>query len=143
MRVIDLAAITIALCYVQSSHAGEDITFANCMRHLGGGGFGDFDCYEDHAKSLEASNKKVFNAVKLASGVTDESKAELSAYMRTQDAAAKACDLAINLAYPSKKEREKRNHVELYDVMTARCHYSVRKQQSEFLRDLYSIMNDR
>lgn len=125
----------------QSIYADEVINDSNCMQHLGGGGFGDFDCYEDHAKSLEADNKKVSNAIKLTHGITSANKVELSGYMRAQDDAAKACDLAIKLEYPSQKERMQRDHIELYDVMAARCHYSIRNQQNEFLHDLYSITN--
>gem|GEM_PF-2949692 len=66
-------------------------------------------------------------------------KAELIRYMRIQNDAAKACDLAIKIEYPSPKERAQRNHIELYDVMAARCRYVLRSQQNEFLRDLYSI----
>ncbi|WP_175152551.1 hypothetical protein [Paraburkholderia ultramafica] len=131
-----------ALSGFQSIYADEVINYSNCTQHLGGGGFGDFDCYEIHAKSLEADNKKVFNAIKLARGVTSANRIELSGYMRAQDDAAKACDLAIKLEYPSQKERAQRDHIELYDVMAARCHYSIRKQQNEFLHDLHSITND-
>ncbi|MGF6595577.1 hypothetical protein P3T23_000284 [Paraburkholderia sp. GAS448] len=133
--------VAVAISGFQSIYADEDINDSNCMQHLGGGGFGDFDCYEHHAKSLEADNKKVSNAITLARGVTSANKAELNQYMRAQDDAAKACDLAIKLEYPSQKERMRRDHIELYDVMAARCHYSIRKQQNEFLLDLYSITN--
>ncbi|WP_322028449.1 lysozyme [Paraburkholderia sp. J76] len=140
MRITKLAAAAIlAIGYLQGSYASENLTQANCLRHVGGGGFGDFDCYEGHTKSLEADNQKLSGAIKMAHGISDENKAELVSYMRAQDEAAKACDLAISIEYPSLKERERRNHIELYDVMAARCRYSIRKQQNEFLHDLRSI----
>lgn len=131
--------VAVVLTGFQSIYADEVINYSNCMQHLGGGGFGDFDCYENHAKRLEVDNKRISNAIKLARGVTGANKAELSGYMRAQDDVAKTCDLAIRIEYPSRKERTRNNHIELYDVMAARCHYSIRNQQNEFLQDLFSI----
>ncbi|SMG21015.1 hypothetical protein SAMN06265784_10244 [Paraburkholderia susongensis] len=128
-----------ALFIAQPIYADEYIDDSNCMQHLGGGGFGDFDCYEHHAKYLEADNKKVANSIKSTHGVKGESKAELDRYMRAQDEAAKACDLASKLAYDWNIEEPPKTHVDMYDVMGARCHYSIRKQQNDFLHDLYSI----
>ncbi|NUX52409.1 hypothetical protein FSB65_02810 [Paraburkholderia sp. JPY418] len=141
-RLIKCFVLVVALGGFHSIYADEAIDDSNCLQYLGGGGFGDFDCYEDHARSLEADNKKVSNAILVAHGVSRTNKIELIRYMRVQDDAVKACDLAIKIEYPSAKERAKRNHIELYDVMAARCHYSIRKQQNEFLRDLDSIKTD-
>lgn len=138
-KIVKCFMVAVALSGFQSIYANEAIDDSNCLQYLGGGGFGDFDCYEDHAKSLEADNKKVSNEILLARGVSSTNKSDLIRYMRAQDDAVKACDLAIKLEYPSAKERAQRNHIELYDVMAARCHYSIRKQQNEFLRDLDSI----
>ncbi|MBC8742100.1 hypothetical protein OKW30_005482 [Paraburkholderia sp. Clong3] len=69
------------------------------MRYLGGGGFGDFDCYEHHAKFLEIDNKKLANSIKSARGIKRASKAELDRCMRAQDESAKARGLAPKLAY--------------------------------------------
>jgi hypothetical protein len=131
--------LVMALCKFRSVFADEVINDSNCMQYLGGGGFGDFDCYEHHAKSLEADNKKLANSIKSARGIKGAIKAELSRYMRAQDESAEACKLAPKLAYDWNIEEPPKTHVDMYDVMAARCHYSIRKQQNEFLRDLYSI----
>src|SRR5579864_279499 len=131
--------LVVALCNFRSIYADEVINDSNCMQHLGGGGFGDFDCYEHHAKSLEADNKKVANSIKSAHGIKGASKAELDRYIRAQDESAKACDLAPKLAYDWNIEEPPKTHVDMYDVIGARCHYSIRKQQNDFLHDLYSI----
>ncbi|WP_322044825.1 hypothetical protein [Paraburkholderia sp. J67] len=120
-------------------YADENITYENCMQHLGGGGFGDFDCYELHIKGLIDDNTKLANSIKSTRGVTAANKRTLMAYLRAQDDAASACNLAINLEYPTAKERAKRDHIELYDVMAARCRYTILNQENEFLRDLHSI----
>lgn len=133
--------VVAALIGFPSTYADEVINYSNCIQHLGGGGFGDFECYEDHAGKLEADNGKVFDAIKSMRGVAAANKIELTEYMREQDNAAKACDLAIKMEYPSQEERAKRDHIELYDVMAARCRYSIRNQQNEFLKDLLSITN--
>ncbi|QXE07263.1 hypothetical protein BJG93_36225 [Paraburkholderia sprentiae WSM5005] len=109
------------------------------MQYMGGGGFGDFDCHEHHAKSLEIDNKELATSIKSARGIKGASKAELDRYMRAQDESAKACDLAPTLASDWNVEEPPKTHVNMYDAMGARCHYSIRKQQNEFLRDLYAI----
>lgn len=131
--------VTMTLFSVHSIYAGEVVNDSNCMQHLGGGGFGDFDCYEHHAKFLEADNKKVANSIKSARGIKGTSKAELDRYMHAQDESAKACDLAPKLAYDWNVEEPPKTHVDMYDVIGARCYYSIRKQQNDFLHDLYSI----
>ncbi|MBB5500837.1 hypothetical protein [Paraburkholderia sp. MM5384-R2] len=131
--------LVMALCSFRPIFADEVINDSNCMQYLGGGGFGDFDCYEHHARSLEVDNKKLANSIKSARGIKGASKAELDRYMRAQDESAKACDLAPKLAYDWNIEEPPKTHVDMYDVTGARCHYSIRKQQNEILRDLYSI----
>jgi hypothetical protein len=131
--------VAMALFSAQTIYANEVIDDSNCMQHLGGGGFGDFDCYERHAKSIETDNKKVADSIRSARGIKGASKAELDRYMRAQDEAVKACDLALKLAYDWNIEEPPKTHVDMYDVMGARCHYSIRKQQNDFLHDLYSI----
>lgn len=131
--------VAMTLFSVQSIYADEVVNDSNCMQYLGGGGFGDFDCYEHHAKSLEADNKKVANLIKSAHGIKGTSKVELERYMRAQDESAKACDLALKLAYDWNIEEPPKTHIDMYDVIGARCHYSIRKQQNDFLHNLYSI----
>lgn len=109
------------------------------MHYIGGGGFGDFDCYEANSKRLEADNQKVAAAIRQASGLSDANKAELNRYMQTQDDAVMSCDMTVEFAYAWKIDVPPKTHRDLYDVMGARCRYSIRKQQNEFLRDLYSI----
>lgn len=133
--------IAAVLSTAQSIRADEIINYSNCMQHIGGGGLGDFDCYEEHTRQLEADNSQISDAIELVHGVTTANKVKLRKYMLAQNAAAKACDLSITLEYPSRKERMRRNHIELYDVMAARCRYSIRNQQNEFLKDLLSITN--
>jgi len=133
------SAALIALCAFQLAHAGEAINAANCMRHVGGGGFGDFDCYEANSKRLETDNQKVDNEIKQSAGLSDANKAELEHYMRTQDEAVKSCEMAVEFSYAWGVDVPPKTHRNMYDVMGARCHYSIRKQQNEFLRDLYSI----
>ncbi|WP_322069891.1 hypothetical protein [Paraburkholderia bannensis] len=137
-----LVALVIFLMGSSQAYADEIITYENCMQHLGGGGFGDFDCYEMHVRNLRSDNTKIANSLKSAGGITVANKRALDAYMRAQDDVASACNLAINLEYPSAKERAKRDHIELYDVMAARCRYTIRKQENDFLHDLRSITNN-
>ncbi|WP_233855826.1 hypothetical protein [Paraburkholderia sp. HD33-4] len=131
--------LVIALCSFQSIFADEVINDSNCMQYLGRGGFGDFECYEHHAESLEIDNKKLADSIKSAHGIKSASKVELGRYMRAQDESVKACDLTSKLAYDWNIEAPPKTHVDMYDVMGARCHYSIRKQQNNFLHDLYSI----
>ncbi|SDR40809.1 hypothetical protein SAMN05443245_5619 [Paraburkholderia fungorum] len=131
--------MVLALVVFQPVYADEIIDDANCMQHLGGGGFGDFDCYEHHAKSLGADSKKVAAAIKATHGITGANRAKLAQYMTAQDQVAKACDLSNKLAFDWNIESSPKTHVDLYDVIGARCQYSLRKQQNDFLHDLYSI----
>lgn len=131
--------VAMALFGSQSTYADQHIDDSNCMQYLGGGGLGDFDCYEHHAKSIEADNRRVAIAIKSTHGIKGTSKVELDRYMRTQDEAVQVCGLASKLAYDWNIEKPPKKHVDMYDVMEARCHYSIRKEQNNFLHDLYSI----
>ncbi|MCG5075148.1 hypothetical protein [Paraburkholderia tagetis] len=140
-RLLTLLAIVSSALLAQPTFA-QAIDDSNCLRHLGGGGFGDFECYERHTKMLIPDSTKVADSIKNSSHVNRETKLGILKYMKIQKNSSESCDLAINLAYPSKKERADRNHIEVYDVMAARCRYGLRKQQNEFLHDLSSIVDD-
>jgi hypothetical protein len=140
--IIKQSATLIALCAFQSAYAGETINASNCMRNLGGGGFADFDCYEMNSKRLEVDNQEIASAINKTPGLSETNKAELDGYMRLQDDSVKSCDMAVEFSYAWKIDVPPKTHRDLYDVMAARCHYSIRKQQNEFLRDLYSINTD-
>jgi hypothetical protein len=142
MNVIRCMAVAVTLCILGPTYAGENTNSSNCLRHLGGGGFGDFDCYEANAKRLESDIQEVATAIKKTDGLSDANRARFDRYMRTQDDAVKACDMAIEFAYAWKIDTPPKTHRDLYDVMAARCRYALRKQQNDFLRDLYSINTD-
>lgn len=138
-RYLACISASTVLLGIGPAYANDLIDASNCMEHLGGGGLADFDCYESHAKSLEADNKKIAASIRSAHGTKVTSKAKLDRYMRTQDESIGSCDLASELAYDWDVKEPPHTHVDLYDVMEARCHYSIRKQQNDFLRDLYSV----
>ncbi|WP_124800589.1 hypothetical protein [Paraburkholderia phosphatilytica] len=137
--VIYRSAIVMVLWTFQPAYAGDTINASNCMGHLGGGGLADFDCYEANSKRLETDSRKTANAIKQARGLSDANKAELDRYMRRQDDVVASCDMAVEFSYAWKIDVPPKTHRNRYDVVTTRCHYSIRKQQSEFLHDLYSI----
>lgn len=139
MAITKSTATLLALCAFQLAHASGAINAANCMKHLGDGGFGDFDCYEANSKRLETDNQKIESEIKKSSGLSDANKSELDSYMRSQDEAVKSCNMAVEFSYAWGIDVPPKTHRNMYDVMGARCHYSIRKQQNEFLRDLYSI----
>ncbi|ALL71249.1 hypothetical protein K788_00010195 (plasmid) [Paraburkholderia caribensis MBA4] len=142
MHVTKRFTAAIILFAVQTAQAKAPPDVSSCLRHIGGGGFGDFDCYEANAKRLETDNQKVAFAIKKTDGLSVENRAKVDNYMRTQDDAVKACDMAVEFSYAWKVDTPPKTHRNLYDVMGARCHYSIRKQQNDFLRDLYSIETD-
>ena len=139
MGIIKRLSFSVVFFASQLACAGEAITVSNCMKHLGGGGFGDFDCYELNSMRLEARNQKLASQIRQTPGLSDANKVELDRYLRTQDDAADACKMAVEFSYAWGIDVPPKTHRNLYDVMGARCHYSIRKQENDFLRDLYSI----
>jgi hypothetical protein len=123
-------------------YADEVIDDSNCMSYLGGGGFGDFDCLERHARRLEAENRKISEQIGSMRGVTSENRAELDEYMRAQDQAIAHCDLPDKLARVLGTRGTSEDHIDLYDVMAMRCRYYSRKQQNDFLQDVYSLRSE-
>lgn len=121
---------------VQASEAGD------CVRHLGSGGFRDYDCYETSAKKLETENEKTANTIKESEGLSSEDRKEVERYLRSQDEGVKGCGMAIQFSYSWKVDMPPKTHRNYYDVISARCHYTIRKQQNEFLNDLLSIKAD-
>ncbi|CAG9265117.1 exported hypothetical protein [Paraburkholderia unamae] len=140
MGVVRVSAFVVALCILPSIHAAaQAVNWPNCLKHLGGGGFGDFDCYGWQSKRLEGDNAKIVKKIWQVDGTTSADKASLDRYMRSQDEAVKSCDLAVDLSYSWKIDVPPKTHINMYDVMGAKCRYQIRKQQNEYLRDLYSI----
>lgn len=140
-RLLTLLVVAVSTLLAQATFA-QVIDDSNCLQQLGGGGFGDFECYERHTKILVSDSAKIADSIQKNSRVNREAKLGILRYMKIQEKSSESCDLAISLAYPSKKELADRNHIEVYDVMAARCRYSLRKQQNEFLHDLSSISDD-
>ncbi|WP_322052239.1 hypothetical protein [Paraburkholderia bannensis] len=124
------------------ARANVTIDDSNCMQYLGGGGFGDYDCYEDHAKSLDIDNKRLVNQIVSSSGIKKKIKTDIYRYVKGENEAVKSCGLAPTLALDWAIVTPQKSHIDMYDVMEARCHYSIRKRENEFLRDLYSIKTD-
>lgn len=141
MGVIKWAAPAISLCAFLSMPASAEVIVATskCLAHLGGGGHSDYDCYGGLAAKLEGENEKIAEKIASVVGTTSADKASLERYMRAQDEAVKSCELAVELSYSWKIDTPPKSHINMYDVMGARCHYAIRKQQNDFLRDLYSI----
>jgi hypothetical protein len=141
MGIIKWVTLAFSVCALLSLPASAKNTDPSlkCLAHLGGGGLSDYECYGGLAKELESRNEEVANSIAKVSGTTSADKASLERYMRAQDEALKSCDLAVQLSYSWKIDTPPKTHINMYDVVGARCRYMIRKQQNDFLRDLYSI----
>jgi hypothetical protein len=143
MRVTKCAVLSIALIFLyQAASAEEDVNDSNCMQQIGRGGFADFECYEGNAKQLERDNQKVAMQIRQLLPRTSSERDSLNRFMNAEDEAAKHCDLAVDLSYTWSIDSPPKTHRNMYDVMSARCRYNIRKQESDFLLDLLSIKTD-
>jgi transposase-like protein len=89
----------------------------------------------------EAVNRKVASAIIEASGLRSWrcSRSELNRYMRTEDNAVKSCSMPVEFSFAWGIDVPPKTHRNMYDVMDARCHYTIRKRQNEYLHELYSV----
>lgn len=119
----------------------QNIDDSNCLSHLGGGGFGDFDCYNAHIKSLTADSEAVAAKLKETMPKGSQNLARLDSYMRTQDQAQQYCAISVDAVQGWHPDTEKKTHIDMYDVTDARCRYDIRKHQNEFLHELLDEVN--
>jgi hypothetical protein len=120
----------------------QNINNANCLNYAGGGGFGDFDCYSFHAKALHSDSVAIVGKIKQGMPKGNVNLARLDAYMLAQDQAVQYCQIEVDAAQDWQPGTGKKTHIDMYDVIDAKCQYDIRKHQNAFLRDVLGSATD-
>lgn len=120
--------------FPSTTHADESINNSNCLQHLGGGGFGDTECYENNTKILEVENNLIYKNIKKTIPINNKEEELLHSYMQVQRESIKFCILARDAGAnwtPSDGS--------MYPMLYAKCVYNIRKSQNTFLKEIMEM----